>query len=345
MEAVVQRPTEGASFRLSCKSFFLTYPHCDAKAEVFKFLTTQKLVPVYCKVAQEQHQDGSPHLHALIVYGSRRDISSSRSFDFGIFHPNIARTLFNDKADEYISKSDPAPLVFGSLPRVATKSDSGKGPSRDMVMFDLYDSSATKEEFLAKVRSTMTYTYFTNLDRLSSAADSVFKPAPKIYQDPFVGHPWLLPGAVKKWLREEFNKPERAKALCLIGPSRYGKTAWARSLGHHIFWRQSTNLDTWNEEAKYLIIDDIDWKFLSNKKCWLTAMGENTVTDRYRPKRDIVNYKPCIYLCNPDQDPRNFFENGEGEYWDANITFVTLSRSLINPNADKLDSILNDLEP
>ena len=64
-------------------------------------------------------------------------------------------------------------------------------------------------------------------------------------------------------------------------------------------------------------------------------MGDMTVTDRYRAKRDIKNYKPCIYLCNENQDPRRHFEDGDEEYWSLNMTFVTLTRTLINTDYNK----------
>ncbi len=322
---------------MQSSNFFLTYPHCGDKQGVFDFLTKNKNTPIFCKVALEHHAGGEPHLHAIVVYGKRRDISTSRAFDHGIYHPNVAKLIHFESADNYISKEDASPLVWGAYTPRHVKSSDGKGPSRDEIMFSLYEASSTKEEFLSKVKSTMAFTYFTQYDRLLQSANAEFKAATREYVDPYPNHPWLLPGAVKKWLREEFNKPERAKALCLVGPSRFGKTTWARSLGKHIFWRQSTNLDTWDPSAKYLIIDDIDWKFLPNKKCWLTAMGDMTVTDRYRPKRDICNYKPCIYLTN--NDPRDQFEPGESEYWEANMEIVILTRTMININADRMTSL------
>lgn len=321
----------GATFRLQANAFFLTYPKADCKQRIFDELCdpSGKWVPIFLKVSLEHHADGSPHCHAIVQYSRRRDVTSSRCFDVGDFHCNVGRLIDPGAADKYLSKEDTSPLVMGSLV-LNSRHEAGKKPSRDNVMFDLFESSSSKEEFLTKVRNSLTYTYFTNFERLSSAASTVFKSKPSQYSDPFPGHPWVLPGAVKKWLREEFPKKERARALCLIGPSRFGKTAWARSLGRHIFWRQSTNLDTWDDEALYLVLDDIDWKYLPNKKCWLTAMGDMTVTDRYRAKRDICNYKPAIYLVNPEQDPRLHFETGEESYWEANMDFVVLTKSLIN---------------
>lgn len=288
----------------------------------------------------ENHADGTPHLHAIVMYPRRINVQSAKYFDFSTFHGNVARLIDAESADKYTSKDDTEPLVHGSYtPRKKNSKD--KGPTRDEIMYELYETSNDKDEFLSKVRNAMAYTYFTNYDRLASAASSVFKTPLYTYKEEFPGHPWILPREIKDWLRDEFDKPQRAKALCVIGESRFAKTTWARSLGRHIFWRQSTNLDTWDPDAKYIIIDDIDWKFLPNKKCWLTAMGDMTVTDRYRSKRDITNYKPCIYLCNEDQDPRLHMDSGESSYWSINMVFVTLKRTLINENHNKMLALQN----
>lgn len=62
------------------------------------------------------------------------------------------------------------------------------------------------------------------------------------------------------------------------------------------------NLDDWNDDALYLIVDDMDWKYLPQKKGFLGAQQEFTLTDKYRKKRTVTWGKPTIFLCNPDQD-------------------------------------------
>lgn len=57
---------EAKKFRLKGKSLFLTYPQCplDKAAALEQLL---QLLPVEkALVAEEQHEDGSPHLHAYV---------------------------------------------------------------------------------------------------------------------------------------------------------------------------------------------------------------------------------------------------------------------------------------
>lgn len=137
---------------------------------------------------------------------------------------------------------------------------------------------------------------------------------------------WVLPGALRQWVEVEFVKTDRPKCLVLVGPSRLGKTNWARSLGHHMYWRGSSNVTKWDQDAKYLIFDDIEWKFIPQKKSLLTCMGDATVTDKYRGKKDIKVDKIAIVLCNEfDVD---LIE--ESSYWKKNLCVVHVSEPLFD---------------
>lgn len=63
------------------------------------------------------------------------------------------------------------------------------------------------------------------------------------------------------------------------------------------------DLSTFDPTASYIIFDDFDFQYFPNKKCWWGAQEEFTVTDKYTKKKTIRWGKPCIYLCNPDDDP------------------------------------------
>lgn len=146
---------------------------------------------------------------------------------------------------------------------------------------------------------------------------------------PFVYKPhwaWNLPTAIADWLRVEYTKCERAKCLILVGPTRLGKTNWARSLGPHMFWRGNVNYGGWNQNARYIVIDDIEWKYIPQKKSILTQMGHITLTDKYVKKLDVFNDKPAIF-CTNDMPT---IEDGFNEYWHVNTTVVCLNEKLFN---------------
>lgn len=66
-----------------------------------------------------------------------------------------------------------------------------------------------------------------------------------------------LPEAVHQWVREEFPKRDRPKGLILWGPTRTGKTAWARSLGTHAYMNGMWNVEDFDDKAEYAVFDDM----------------------------------------------------------------------------------------
>jgi len=137
---------------------------------------------------------------------------------------------------------------------------------------------------------------------------------------------WSLPRELIDWKSNEFNKKDRPKCLVLVGPSRLGKTQWARSLGRHMYWRGCTNVTKWDVKASYLVFDDIEWKFIPQKKSLLTCMGAATVTDKYKGKKDIIVDKIAIVLLN-EFDIDSIEESG---YWKKNLCVVQVSEPLFD---------------
>lgn len=117
---------------------------------------------------------------------------------------------------------------------------------------------------------------------------------------------------------------DRPRSLVLIGESRTGKTSWARSLGTHIYWAGLTDAKQFNADADYVIFDDFDWKYMPNKKQWLGCQKEFTISDKYVKKLTVTWGKPCIYLCNLDQDFRMHCTPSENDFYRANCLFVNI---------------------
>lgn len=78
---------ETKKFSLATKSIFVTYPRCEVEKEVLRdFLITlgaDKLV-----VARENHEDGTPHLHAYAHWEKQKRFSE-KTLDLLGHHPNI----------------------------------------------------------------------------------------------------------------------------------------------------------------------------------------------------------------------------------------------------------------
>ncbi|ALE29596.1 replication associated protein [Lake Sarah-associated circular virus-6] len=80
-------------FRATAKNFALTFPQCDMnKEDAFQKIMDEHK-PAYLCVAEEEHKDGSPHLHALISFSSKKNIKDPKHFDLSdnesTFHCNI----------------------------------------------------------------------------------------------------------------------------------------------------------------------------------------------------------------------------------------------------------------
>lgn len=96
-------------FRLHGKAFFLTYPQCPlGKSHVLDRLST-KMVGfnlVHYAIAQEAHEDGSPHIHCLIITEREKNVCDSRFFDIDGYHGNYQVARKRLEVFKYISKSD-----------------------------------------------------------------------------------------------------------------------------------------------------------------------------------------------------------------------------------------------
>lgn len=123
---------------------------------------------------------------------------------------------------------------------------------------------------------------------------------------------------------------ERPRSLVLVGKSRIGKTEWARSLGKAMYFCNLFSIDDWDDAAQYTILDDIDIKYFPHWKFFLGCQKEGVLTDKYRKKRRIRNGKPCIWLCNPDMDPRGALSRTECGWLDLNCDFVEVNENLFD---------------
>jgi Geminivirus Rep catalytic domain len=92
-------------FRICGNAFFLTYPKCTLSKEELQVHLMQ-LVPrmLYYIIARELHEDGTPHLHALITVGRRVDIKNERYFDKDGFHCNIQLARNVEASKTYCKK-------------------------------------------------------------------------------------------------------------------------------------------------------------------------------------------------------------------------------------------------
>lgn len=111
MSLVSQDPSP--QFRLAARYVFLTYARCETdKEELGRHL--EELGATSGIVAREAHEDGTPHLHAIIDWGAKRNVKDPRKFDYEGVHPNIQAVRNVKSTEKYIRKEDDEPYCWGS---------------------------------------------------------------------------------------------------------------------------------------------------------------------------------------------------------------------------------------
>lgn len=283
------------SFRLSAKNLFLTYPNCGAKHACFTFL--QEKFPdtlKYLVVAQETHQSGEPHLHAVVCLSRKTNFKRPDCLDFGGFHGNYRAARDLEASITYCKKDDTEPLEFGSVER------STKRKWLDCASAQSYD------EFMEKVSNTDYKSFVIFNERIESFARKKFRRPSISYSDPFT-NTWLPNTQLDSWALDNITNwvPSpaiRPKSLILVGDSRLGKTAWARKHCEHAYFNGTWNmakLDCISDATKYAVWDDLfNWESF-NYKQWLGGQWEFDVTGKYRAPRTITGWgRPSIVCCN-----------------------------------------------
>lgn len=118
-------------------------------------------------------------------------------------------------------------------------------------------------------------------------------------------------------------------SLCLWGPTRMGKTVWARSIAPHAYFGGLFCIDEPLDNAQYAVFDDIQggFKFFHSYKFWLGSQQQFFATDKYRGKRLIEWGRPSIYISNdnPLMDP-----DCDTDWLEGNCIVVHIDTPLIS---------------
>jgi hypothetical protein len=252
-------------------------------------------------ITEEEHQDGGKHYHCLVAYNKEIRVRSQTFWNITNHphNPNFQKLQNPKAAWTYVTKDNKILVsegIYTNCPEEGTKE--GK-QSQHQQWQSIFERATTTEGILDEVRRIDPKYYLGFRDRIEANAKAHFNEKPKPYISNF-GNNWSIPEALKIYLSTEFTKTDRPKSLVLVGPSRIGKTEWARSLGPHIYMNGLFNLDDWNNEANYLIIDDIELQFLQPKKALFFAQKTFVTTDKYKKKHTIKWGKPLLYLCNTE---------------------------------------------
>ncbi|QUS52980.1 replicase [Olea europaea geminivirus] len=314
-------PSSSSSrFCINAKNYFLTYSRCPISKEIVLDQIKNFSFPVnlaFIRVCQEQHSDGDNHLHCLLQFSGKYKCRNPRFFDIinpdsdESFHPNIqsARSA-NDVAD-YITKG-------GSYIDHGQFQEDGRKRKCDRIELDVVYNKAlsarSKTESLEIIRKNDPRTFYLQHHNISANADRLFPEPIQEYLSPFDPQSFVVPQELQYWVTHNIFSPEsrpyRTKSLILEGPSRSGKTLWARSLGPHnyMFGYLDFNSKLYSNNAWYNIIDDVSPSYLQ-KKHWKELIGvqHNWVSNvKYGKPIQIKGGIPSIVLCNPGSEEYSY---------------------------------------
>jgi len=275
-------------FRLSAKCIFLTYAQCTlTKEQVLEHLQSLKPIDKYV-IAIENHQDGNPHIHAMIQFKHKFDTKDCRIFDILNFHPKIEATRKLKECYAYCTKEDDAPLQ--SIPPFEFK--------EKRKWEEAFDTQ-NKQDFLTKIKEISPRDYILNLERIQYCAEHIFKKDLPVFTPKYNLDSFTIPHTIRVW-QDQFTD-DRPKSLLIIGDSRLGKTQLIRTLyPHATYWYSMINLETFNPTCPIVIFDDFDWDKIPCKKGWLGAQHTIVVSDKYKKKQTIEWGRPCVILTNDD---------------------------------------------
>nr|UFP62863.1 AC1 [African cassava mosaic virus] len=294
-------------FRVQAKNVFLTYPKCSIpKEHLLSFLQTLSLPsnPKFIKICRELHQNGEPHLHALIQFEGKITITNNRLFDCvhpscsTSFHPNIQGAKSSSDVKSYLDK-DGDTVEWGQFQIDGRSARGGQQSANDAYAKAL--NSGSKSEALNVIRELVPKDFVLQFHNLNSNLDRIFQEPPAPYVSPFSCSSFdQVPVEIEEWVadnvRDSAARPWRPNSIVIEGDSRTGKTMWARSLGPHNYLCGHLDLSpkVFTNDAWYNVIDE----FQPHQEP-IGGQRKREGGTKYGKPIQIKGGIPTIFFCNP----------------------------------------------
>ncbi|ACJ54759.1 Rep [Sweet potato leaf curl Lanzarote virus] len=301
-------------FNIKAKNYFLTYPQCSlTKEEALDQLlhlntpTNKKFI----KICRELHENGEPHLHVLLQFEGNYQCTNQRFFDLvspsrsSHFHPNIQRAKSSSDVKSYVDK-DGDTIEWGEFQVDGRSARGGQQTANDAAAEAL--NSGSKEAALQIIREKLPEKFIFQYHNLCGNLDRIFSPPPSVYSSPFSSSSFnAVPDIISDWAAENVMdsaaRPDRPISIVIEGPSRIGKTVWARSLGPHNYLCGHLDLSpkVYSNSAWYNVIDDVNPQYLKHFKEFMGAQKDWQSNCKYGKPVQIKGGIPTIFLCNPGE--------------------------------------------
>nr|QEJ80543.1 replication-associated protein [Sweet potato leaf curl virus]QEJ80553.1 replication-associated protein [Sweet potato leaf curl virus] len=301
-------------FNIKAKNYFLTYPQCSLTKEEALDQLLNLNTPTnkkYIKICRELHENGEPHLHVLLQFEGNYQCTNQRFFDLvspsrsSHFHPNIQRAKSSSDVKSYVDK-DGDTIEWGEFQIDGRSARGGQQTANDAAAEAL--NAGSKEAALQIIREKLPEKYLFQYHNLVSNLDRIFSPPPSVYSSPFSSSSFnAVPDIISDWAAENVMdaaaRPDRPISIVIEGPSRIGKTVWARSLGPHNYLCGHLDLSpkVYSNSAWYNVIDDVNPQYLKHFKEFMGAQKDWQSNCKYGKPVQIKGGIPTIFLCNPGE--------------------------------------------
>nr|QEJ80598.1 replication-associated protein [Sweet potato leaf curl virus] len=301
-------------FNIKAKNYFLTYPQCSLTKEEALDQLLNLNTPTnkkYIKICRELHENGEPHLHVLLQFEGNYQCTNQRFFDLvspsrsSHFHPNIQRAKSSSDVKSYVDK-DGDTIEWGEFQIDGRSARGGQQTANDAAAEAL--NAGSKEAALQIIREKLPEKYLFQYHNLVSNLDRIFSPPPSVYSSPFSFSSFnAVPDIISDWAAENVMdaaaRPDRPISIVIEGPSRIGKTVWARSLGPHNYLCGHLDLSpkVYSNSAWYNVIDDVNPQYLKHFKEFMGAQKDWQSNCKYGKPVQIKGGIPTIFLCNPGE--------------------------------------------
>lgn len=313
------------AFQFKRRYALITYAQCG-DLDPFRVCDLFSSLHAECIIGRENHDAGGVHLHAFVDFGREYSTRNPRQFDVDGRHPNVLPGKKTpEKMWDYATKD--GDVVAGGLERP----DGSRLSKAGDVWNDIF-LAETRDEFFRLCGELAPRSLICSFNSIIKYADWKYRVDPTPYSTPD-GYRFDTSSfpELDQWVRdnlEGYQPGRRGLSLVLIGPSRMGKTMWARSLSQeHAYFGGLYSLDEYVEGVKYAVFDDIQGglEFFHAYKFWLGHQQTFYATDKYKGKKLIHWGRPAIWCSNTD--PRAD-KGADADWLDANCTFVYIDKPL-----------------
>lgn len=186
-------------WRFQAINVFLTYPQCNIpKERVLELLKAIRPIKDYC-IAEELHQDGTPHIHAWVCFVTKVNTQVVTFFDLiegeRTYHPNIQKPRSIKHVQEYITKDE----NYISSPKYKDLAE--KKPWSEMG-----SDCTTVAEFMEQVKEHHPKEFWLHHRQLLDAAEYYFKARNNVHEPIAPPTPMLPTAEMTNWLETEYIK-------------------------------------------------------------------------------------------------------------------------------------------